>query len=93
MHWLSALLLPLLLLLPRTALKRAVRRGEVRVNGAAAKIDSTLQLGDKVEVVTPMGCARTVTHVNRQQQQQQLPGLDVAFEDDHMAVIIKPQVR
>lgn len=75
-----------------TALKKVVRRGEVLVNGQVAKTDDTVKLGDRVEVTTRVGCAGTVSRFKREQLRRLLPGLDVAWEDDHMAVVIKPQV-
>jgi 23S rRNA-/tRNA-specific pseudouridylate synthase len=74
-----------------TALKRTVRRGDILVNGTAAKVDHTMQLGDQVQVVTRVGCSG-VDSCHRRQLQQSLPGLDVAWEDEHMAVVVKPQV-
>lgn len=62
------------------------------VNGQAVKTDHTLQLGDRVEVTTRVGCAGTVLKSKREQLKQRLPGLEVAWQDDHMAVVIKPQV-
>lgn len=78
---------------PSAALKKTVRRGEILVNGSTAKIDHTVQLGDKVQVITRVGCTnKTAAQFHKQQQQGTLPGLDVAWDDDHMAVVIKPQV-
>lgn len=49
-----------------------------------------------MQIVTRVGCAAAGAAgrkaAYKQQLQKLLPGLHVAWEDDHMAVIIKPQV-
>lgn len=63
------------------------------MNGAVSRTDATVKQGDRVEVVTLVGCLRSSWKPHHQAMlKQQLPGLDVAYEDQHMAVVIKPQV-
>jgi hypothetical protein len=71
----------------------------VLVNGSASTTHYVLRDGDRVELVTAVGCRqqqRVQQKEGQQQQQQQqqqlLPGLQVAFEDDHLAIVVKPQV-
>jgi hypothetical protein len=85
---------PQLLLPQPAALKNTVRRGEVLVNGKASRRpDTPIQLGDQVSVVTRVGCSAAAAPFHRQTLKRMLPGLDVAYEDEHMAVVVKPQVR
>lgn len=81
-------------LLAPAATKKTIRRGDVLVNGSAAKTHQPLQLGDRVQIVTRVGCAARAAgrNVYKQQLQKMLPGLHVAWEDGHMAVVVKPQV-
>ncbi len=75
------------LFLTVSSAKRAIRRSEVRVNGERARTDDILAVGDRVAVFTRIGAGPVW------EDEQQRPGLDVAWQDDHMAIVIKPQVR
>ncbi|WIA16409.1 hypothetical protein OEZ85_013101 [Tetradesmus obliquus] len=65
--------------------KKAIRRKEVQVNGSVARTDMLLQEGDVVRVVMKVGSGAVWGSTAGK------PGLEVAFEDEHMACIVKPQ--
>jgi len=62
-------------------IKKAIKRGEIRVNGEVAKTGDWVQSGQKIELI---------------ESEDRIPGkafnypLDILFEDEHLAVILKP---
>eukprot|EP00775_Hariotina_reticulata_P012386 gene12386-12520_t len=66
---------------------RYTSASEVQVNGSVATIDTLMQQGDTVQIVSKVGGGQKPTGAEGK------PGLEVAYEDDHMACIIKPQVH
>lgn len=68
--------------------KRAIRRNELRLNGAIPRTDTLVRLGDNLQVVVKIGSAPVKPHASEGKQ-----GLDVVYEDDHFACVVKPQVN
>ncbi len=72
---------------PKTRIYKAVRSGEVRVNGSRIKVSYKLQSGDKVRI-PPIRCAEmnqpAVIPPNL------LDHITVLFEDSHLLVVDKP---
>ncbi len=72
---------------PRTRVYRALRKGEVRVNGSRKKPTYHICLGDKVRVppirYSTESAAPVIPH-------NLLDHIPIVFEDDHMMVVNKP---
>eukprot|EP00879_Flechtneria_rotunda_P026171 GHRR01027888.1.p1 GENE.GHRR01027888.1~~GHRR01027888.1.p1 ORF type:complete len:199 (+),score=34.03 GHRR01027888.1:105-701(+) len=65
--------------------KRAIRRREVHINGFIATTEVKVCKGDIVQVMVKAGSGPVWAGTAGK------PGLDLVYEDDHMACIIKPQ--
>mmetsp|Transcript_17409 Transcript_17409/g.33539 ORF Transcript_17409/g.33539 Transcript_17409/m.33539 type:complete len:415 (-) Transcript_17409:181-1425(-) len=61
-----------------TSARKACRKKRVLVNNALAGCIREIQVGDKVELLSP------------EERQKVGPTLDVLYEDDYMAVVLKP---
>jgi hypothetical protein len=72
-------------LVPCAGAKRACRRKEILLNGAKCRSDTMVQSGDKLEILARVGAGQ------QWQSFADKPGLDVAYEDEHLACIVKPQ--
>lgn len=64
----------------RSGIKKAVKRGQILLNGQPAKTSNWIQEGQKLELLFPE---------NRVKKIFKLP-LEVIFEDQHLAVVNKP---
>ena len=72
---------------PKTRLYKAIRKGEVRVNGGRVKALYNLKTGDRVRI-PPIRFSQSENDlVIPPRLKQQIP---VLFEDDHLLVINKP---
>lgn len=69
----------------RTAAKKACRRGELRVGGEKKRLDYEVRAGEQLEVAMRQGQGR-----ERRQLHEEKAPLDVAWEDDHLLVAVKP---
>ena len=63
----------------RASARKAIKRGEVHLNGAAAEASRFLRPGDRVELLA-----------SRRRPQRYDLDLTVLFEDDHLAIVYKP---
>ncbi|MEK7316027.1 MAG: S4 domain-containing protein, partial [Candidatus Eisenbacteria bacterium] len=68
--------------LSRSAVQNLIDQGYVRVNDASVRASRRVREGDRVEVVRPR-------HVPSTLEPEAIP-LDVAYEDEHLAVVAKP---
>lgn len=69
--------------LTRSAAKKLIEDGNVRVNGEAVKASQAVNAGDRADVIMPEPKALDLTP-------QDIP-IDIVYEDDDIAVINKPQ--
>lgn len=68
-----------------SAARKAIRRGDVVVNGKQADINTTVAPGDSVDFQS-----RVIASDNRGTPHTLLNPLRVAYEDDYLAVVVKP---
>jgi len=71
-----------------TAARKAVRRGELRVDGVPRKGDYRVAAGAAVSVVARVSSGDAL---DVRDLPSDLPRLEIAYEDNHMAVIVKPE--
>lgn len=67
----------------RSAIKKLIDGGLVLINGKSAKCSAEIVAGDKVEVTLPDNVQSTV-------KPEDIP-LEIVYEDEHLAVVNKPQ--
>ncbi len=72
---------------PKTRIYKAVRSGEVRVNGSRIKVGHKIQQGDKVRI-PPIRCAQANQSVVI--PPRLLESIPALFEDAHFLVVDKP---
>lgn len=70
---------------PPPAAKRALRRHDVLLNGQRGVTTSTVTSGDTVQLLTRLGGGKQWADTSNK------PHLPLAYEDQHMAIVIKPQ--
>lgn len=68
--------------------RKSVRRGEVRVSGGVRRGDYRPLPGEPIEILQRTTSGKTL---NRADLPPDLPPLLVAYEDAHMAVVVKPE--
>jgi len=76
-----------------TAARRACRRGEVLLNGSPAPVDAPLSTGDEVTCTLRQAGAApgpAPASLVRAATAQAAALLQVAYEDDHLALVVKP---
>jgi len=73
---------------PRSAVYRIIRTGQVRVNGSRAKPASRLRAGDKIRI--PPASTRTAGVIDIPPKVLQLVSNSICFEDKNIMVINKP---
>jgi hypothetical protein len=74
--------------------KRSIRRGLVFINGRKATNQLTVRIGDIVQLVSQYSVAPFSGHnvsAGYVQNDLRIRSVDVLFEDDHCAVVNKPQ--
>ncbi|MDT0644154.1 RluA family pseudouridine synthase [Zunongwangia sp. F363] len=64
----------------RSGIKKAIKRGEILLNGQPAKTSDWVTEGQKIELLKPEETGKKIFRLK----------LEVLFEDDHLAVINKP---
>ena len=82
-------LMTLLKGVPKSAIYRILRTGQVRVNGKRAKPETRLAAGDLLRIPPVRVAEKTETHGPTDQQMAQVVDA-VIFEDKHFLVIDKP---
>ena len=70
------------------AAKKSVRRGEVRVSGEIRRGDYRPMPGEDIAIVTRVSSGKPL---DVSDLPENLPGLEVAHEDAHFAVVVKPE--
>ncbi len=75
---------------PKSAIYRVIRKGQVRINGKRAKAETKLAIGDDVRV-PPVRVAETQTQeISPQLQQVQRLAECIIYEDDSLLIVNKP---
>lgn len=74
-----------------TGAKKAIRKGLIILNAKRASVTDTVAFGDSVQYYTRSSAARLDSMMERLNQTVELVKLEVLYEDDFCAVILKPQ--
>ena len=76
--------------LPKSRVYRAIRKGEIRINGGRIKSDYKLQIGDEVRIPPLRVASQASQRLKPDDDLRQLLEQRILFENDEMIAINKP---